>query len=116
MYAIGYHPIHACYRFTVPCFSMVMDCIRIKGLTKKSYLVILSRSKIRNISLRFIVFCIIIQEVKGLTKLYFVLLSRTKTSFFAKFRVHCSHCLPVFTWLWLHYNVLSALHVSVKQG
>ena len=41
--------------------------------------------------------CIIIQEVKGLTKkLYFVSLSRRKTTFYAKFRVHCLHYLPVF--------------------
>ena len=34
--------------------------------------------------------CNIIQEVKGLTKkLYFVLQSRRKTSFYAKFQVHC---------------------------
>ena len=25
---------------------------------------------------------------------------RRKTSFYAKFQVHCSHCLPVSTWLW----------------
>ena len=41
-----------------------------------------------------------IQELKGLRKkLYFVLLSRRKTSFYAKFQVYCSHCLPVSTWL-----------------
>ena len=96
-------------RLVVPCFSMVMDCIIIqvlKGLTKKLYFVILSRRKICNNSLRFIVHivmgCNIIQEVKGLTKkLYFVLLSMRKTSFYAKFQINCSHCLPVFAWLWL---------------
>ena len=46
--------------------------------------------------------CNIIQEVNG--KLYFVLLSRRKTSFYAKFQVHCSHCLLVFTWLWPALN------------
>ena len=99
----------------------------LKGLTKKLYLVILSRRKTsfyaifhsgslflafpwhyNTRSKRFseeIIYCprgkyaifhsgsllhgygIIIQEVKGLTKkLYFVLLSRRKTSFYAKFR------------------------------
>ena len=53
----------------------------------------------------------IIQEVKGLTKkLYFVLLSRRKASFYAKFQVNRSHYLPGCG---LHYNVLSGL--SVKQ-
>ena len=65
---------------------MVMDCTitqEVKGLTK-----ILSRWKIYNISL-FTLFhkvmgCNIIQKVKGLTKkLYFVLLSRRNTSFYA---------------------------------
>ena len=39
-----------------------------------------------------------------------LLLSRRKTSFYAIFQVHCSHCFPVFTWL---CYVLSGL--SVKQ-
>ena len=55
--------------------------------------------------------CNIIQEVKGLTKkLCYVLLSRRKTSFY---EINCPHCLPVFTWLSLHYNAL--LGLSVKQ-
>ena len=59
--------------------------------------------------------CIIIQEVKGLTKkLYLVLLSRRKTSFYTKFQVHCVHIVYLFLHgCGLHYNVLSAL--SVKQ-
>ena len=82
------------YATQVHCF-MVMDCIliqEVKGLTKKLYFVILSRRKICNISLRFIVHiiymvmgCIIIQEVKGL------ILSRKKTSFYV---------FTLFTWLW----------------
>ena len=52
--------------------------------------------------------CILIQEVKGLTKrLYFILLTRRNTSLCAKFQVHC---LPVFRWL---RPALSGL--SVKQ-
>ena len=43
------------------------------------------------------------QEVKGLKKkLYFVLLSRRKTSFYAKFQVNC---LPFLHGCGLHYNV-----------
>ena len=55
--------------------------------------------------------CNIIQEVKGLTKkLCFVLLSRKKTSLYAKFQINCSLFLHGCG---LHYNVLSGL--SVKQ-
>ena len=51
-------------------------------------------------------------EVKGLTKkLYFVLLSRRKTSFFAKFRLFVYLLLHGCG---LHYNVLSGL--SVVKG
>ena len=39
----------------------------------------------------------VLQEIKGLTKeLYFVILSRRKSSFHAKFQVHFLHALPVF--------------------
>ena len=40
----------------------------------------------------------VLQEIKGLTKeLYIIILSRRKSSFHAKFQVHCSHGLPVLT-------------------
>ena len=40
----------------------------------------------------------VLQVVKRLTKeLYFTIFSRRKTSFHAKFQVHCSHSLPVLT-------------------
>ena len=40
-------------------------------------------------------------NTKGVTKtLCFVLLSRRMTSFCANFQINCSHCLPVFAWLW----------------
>ena len=40
----------------------------------------------------------VLQEIKGLTKeLYVFILSRRKSSFHAKFQVHCSHGLPVLT-------------------
>ena len=81
---------------------MVMDCIitqEEKGLTKKLYFVIRSR---RNISLRFIVHIILHGYVlqyntrSKRVKEEIVLLSRRKTSFYAKFQVNC---LPVSTWL-----------------
>ena len=83
---------------------------RSKGLMKKLYFIILSRRKIRNISLRFIIL-----RGYGLQELCFVLLTRRKTSFYAKFQVNCSHCLhvhvPVFTWLW---PVLTGLSVKLE--
>ena len=59
--------------------------------------------------------CNIIQEVKGLMKkLHFVLLSRRKTSFYAKFHVNIVHIVYLFLHgCGLQYNVLSGL--SVKQ-
>ena len=48
-----------------------------------------------------------------MNKLYFVLLSRRKTSFYAKFQVNCSLFLLFLHGCGLHYNVLSGL--SVKQ-
>ena len=90
---------------------MVMDCIitqEIKGLTKKLYFVIRSR---RNISLRFIVHIILHGYVlqyntrSKRVKEEIVLLSRRKTSFYAKFQVNCSHCLPVSTWLQPAFNL-----------
>ena len=55
-----------------------------------------------------------ISEVKGLTKLYFVTLSRMKTSFHAKVQVRGSHGLSVMTYMDMacHYNVLSGPIIS----
>ena len=64
-----------------------------------------------NISLRLIVHIVFLflhgygmhyntRSKRFTKKLYLVLLSRKKTSFCAKFQVHCSHRLPVFTSLW----------------
>ena len=88
------------YATQVHCF-MVMDCIliqEVKGLTKKLYFIILSRRKICNISLRFIVRiiyivmgCIIIQRSKRVNE---EILSRRKTSFYA------GSLFTLFTWLW----------------
>ena len=41
-----------------------------------------------------------------------IILSRRKTSFYAKFQVNCSHCLPFLHGCGLHYNVLSGLSVK----
>ena len=54
----------------------------------------------------------VLQEMKGLTKeLYVIILSRRKSSFHAKFQVHCSHGLPVLK----HYNVLSGQIIIIFQ-
>ena len=58
----------------------------------------------------------VLQEIKGLTKeLYFIILSRRKSSFHAKFQVHFLHALPVFDIrkYGLHYNVLSGLIIII---
>ena len=49
--------------------------------------------------------------VEGLTKeVYFIVLSRRKTSFHAKFQVQCLHGLPVLTYVGIKpANVLSGL-------
>ena len=57
----------------------------------------------------------VLQEIKGLTKeLYFIILSRRKSSFHAKFQVHW---LYVYYLFWhkhdLHYNVLSGLIIII---
>ena len=59
---------------------MVMDCI----VYKKLYFIILSRRKIRNISLLALFY--MVMGCNGLMKK--VLLSRRKTSFYAKFQVN----------------------------
>ena len=81
---------------------MVMDCIIIQEV-KKLYFVILSRRKIHNISLRSIVHIIL----HGYGLQYNTSSKRVNYTLFyclggrpAKFQVHCSHCLPVYTWLW----------------
>ena len=71
-----------------------MSCINIKTL------VILSRSKTN-----------IIQEVKGLMNKCFVLLSRRKTSFYAKLQSNCSLVYRFLHGCGLHYIVLSGLSV-----
>ena len=81
--------------------------------TKKLYFVILSRRKIRDISLRFIVHIILhgygLTRSKRVNTLYFVLLSRRKTSFYVKFRF-IVHVVYLFLHgCGLHYNVLSGL-------
>ena len=98
-------------RLIIPCFSMVMDCIIIQGLTTTLYCPGGRYAIIHSGSLFTLFYmvmgCNIIQEVKGLMKkLNFVLLSVRKTSFYAKFQLIVHIVYLFLCGCGLHYNGL----------
>ena len=102
--------------YTIPISSLcnlrifhLLVIQEVKGLMKKLYFVILSRRKTHNISFGFIVHIIL----HGYGLHYYTRSKRVNKEIILCFTVQeedqflykisgslCSHCLPVFTWLW----------------